>query len=122
MTAYLTRAAIQNNFVEIYDLSVLNPHCVDAAFHMKMLNLQVNAFTDIPDRLSWVAFNARYATRNKSASLSIKAAAQKMLLEHVHHLFVMNCGSLAGGLSVFNFVRLAAEFAGNNVDEDIAEN
>jgi CBS domain-containing protein len=57
-----------------------------------------------------------------SASLPINEAAQKMLQEHVHHLVVMNGGTLAGVLSAFDFVSLAAEFAGNDGDEDITEN
>jgi CBS domain-containing protein len=57
-----------------------------------------------------------------SASLPINEAAQKMLQDHVHHLVVMNGESLAGVLSAFDFVRLAAEYVGNDEDEDITEN
>ncbi|MDC1288080.1 CBS domain-containing protein [Gammaproteobacteria bacterium] len=57
-----------------------------------------------------------------SASLPINEAAQIMLQEHIHHLVVMNGESLAGTLSAFDFVRLAAEFVGRDEDEDITEN
>jgi CBS domain-containing protein len=56
------------------------------------------------------------------ASQGINEAAQKMLNEQVHHLVVMEGESMAGVLSAFDFVRLAAEFACNDDDEDITEN
>ncbi len=37
----------------------------------------------------------------------IEEAAQKMLDEHVHHLVVIDDGSIVGILSAFDFVRLA---------------
>ena len=38
---------------------------------------------------------------------SIEEAAQKMLDEHVHHLVVIEDGSIVGILSAFDFVKLA---------------
>jgi CBS domain-containing protein len=56
------------------------------------------------------------------ASELINQAAQKMLQEEVHHLVVLDGDSMAGVLSAFDFVRLAAEFVGKDADEDITEN
>lgn len=56
------------------------------------------------------------------ASELINEAARKMLQEEVHHLVVLDGDSLAGVLSAFDFVRLAAEFVGKDGDEDITEN
>lgn len=56
------------------------------------------------------------------SSEPINVAAQKMLQDHVHHLVVMEGDSMVGVLSAFDFVRIAAEFSANDVDEDITEN
>jgi predicted transcriptional regulator len=56
------------------------------------------------------------------ASMLINDAARKMLQEQVHHLVVIEGDSMAGVLSAFDFVRLAAEFVAKDEDEDITEN
>lgn len=56
------------------------------------------------------------------ASELINEAARKMLQEEVHHLVVLEGDSMAGVLSAFDFVRLAAEYASKDDEEDITEN